>query len=83
MLALRMKLTARNRATFVWFLVAGLLAGSLAWELLERILSQVGLPLRLGVGPVGFDLSVLAVSLTVNPGTVLGAVGGAVLFRII
>jgi hypothetical protein len=68
---------------FAWFLLAGLLAGGLAWELAERILSQFGLPLHVGVGPVGFDLSVLAVSLTFNPGTLLGAVGGVVLFRLL
>jgi len=78
-----MKLTGRNRSTFLWLLVAGLLVGGLAWELLERILSAAGLDLRLGVGPVGFDLSVLAVSLVVNPGTLLGALGGILLFRIL
>jgi hypothetical protein len=77
-----MKLTGRSRSTFLSFLFAGLLAGGLAWELLERILSAFGYDLRLGVGPVGFDLSVLAVSLVVNPGTLLGAVVGIVLFRL-
>ena len=78
-----MKLTGRNRSTFLSFLGAGLLVGGLAWELLERVLAAFGLDLRLGVGPVGFDLSVLAVSLVVNPGTLLGALGGIVLFRIL
>jgi len=78
-----MKLTGRNRPTFLLFLSAGLLVGALAWELLERILSGFGYDLRLGVGPVGFDLSVLAVSLVVNPGTLLGALGGIMLFLIL
>ena len=78
-----MKLTGRNRSTFLTFLSVGLLVGSLAWELLERILAAFGSELRLGVGPVGFDLSVLAVSLVVNPGTLLGALGGVLLFRIL
>jgi hypothetical protein len=78
-----MKLTARNRGTFLLFLGVGLLVGSLTWELLERLLAAFGTELRLGVGPVGFDLSVLAVSLVVNPGTLLGALGGLVLFRML
>ena len=78
-----MKLTGRNRSTFLTFLSVGLLVGSLAWELLERILAAFGSELQLGVGPVGFDLSVLAVSLVVNPGTLLGALGGVLLFRIL
>ena len=77
-----MKLTGRNRSTFLLFLIAGALVGGLAWELLERVLSVFGYDLRLAAGPVGFDLSVLAVSLTVNPGTLLGAVVGIVLFRL-
>ena len=78
-----MKLTGRNRPTFFLFLLAGLLVGVLAWELAERVLSQFGIPLELGIGPVGFDLEVLAVSLTVNPGTFLGALLGLVLFRVL
>lgn len=78
-----MKLTGRNRPTFLLFLLAGLLVGGLAWELAERVLSQFGVPLRVGIGPVGFDLEVLAVSLTVNPGTFLGALVGLVMFRIL
>jgi hypothetical protein len=78
-----MKLTGRNRSTFLTFLGVGLLVGSLAWELLERILAAFGPELQLGVGPVGFDLSVLAVSLVVNPGTLLGALGGVLLFRVL
>ncbi len=78
-----MKLTGRNRGTFLLFLGVGLLVGSLAWELLERVLAAFGSEIHLGAGPVGFDLSVLAVSLVVNPGTLLGALGGLVLFRIL
>ncbi len=83
MLAPPMKLSGRTRSTFVLFLLLGVLIGSLAWELLERILARSGLELGLSLGPVGFDLEVLAFSLVVNPGTVLGALGGAVLFRLL
>lgn len=77
-----MKLTSRNRSTFVLFMLLGLLIGSLAWEVFERILSRFGVGLSLGVGPVGFDISVLVLSLVINPGSLLGALGGALLFRI-
>jgi hypothetical protein len=76
-----MKLTARSRSTFLLFLGLGFLIGSLAWEVLERILAEAGVELALGVGPVGFDLSVLKMSVKVNPGTLLGVLGSVVLFR--
>ena len=62
MLAPPMKLSGRTRSTFVLFLLLGVLIGSLAWELLERILARFGLELGLSLGPVGFDLAVLAFS---------------------
>ena len=40
-----------------------------------------GLESPLTLGPIGFDLSVLAVWLSINPGSVLGAVLGYLLFR--
>jgi hypothetical protein len=75
-----MKLTGRSRSTFVLFLILGVLIGSLAWEVLERVLSRLGVNLGLSLGPIGFDLAVLAVSLVLNPGTILGALGGILLF---
>ncbi|MBN1835962.1 MAG: hypothetical protein JW820_08925 [Spirochaetales bacterium] len=77
-----MKLSNRNRSTFLLFLGLGFLIGSLAWEVLERVLGLFGVGLSLSAGPIGLDLSVLKVSLEVNPGTVLGVIGGVVLFRL-
>jgi hypothetical protein len=76
-----MKLTSRNRSTFLAFLGLGLLVGTLGWEVLERIVLQMGFQLELGVGPVGFDLSVLSVFIKINPGTFIGVLGGIFLFR--
>jgi hypothetical protein len=76
-----MKLNSRNRSTFLWFLGLGFLIGTLAWEVLERVLQHAGLGLSLAVGPVGVDLAVLQVSVMANPGTVLGALAGVILFR--
>jgi hypothetical protein len=76
-----MKLSSRNRSTFLAFLGLGFLVGTLGWEVLERIVQQLGLDLALGIGPVGFDLSVLSVFIKINPGTFIGVLGGIFLFR--
>jgi hypothetical protein len=76
-----MKLSGRNRSTFLAFLALGCLVGALAWEVLERIFLQLGFELTLGIGPVGFDLSVLSVYFKINPGTFIGLLGGIFLFR--
>ena len=76
-------MSSRNRSTFLMFFILGALSGSLGWEVLERVLAQIGVELSLGIGPVGFDLSVLAVTLIINPGTFLGILGGILLFRFI
>lgn len=78
-----MKLNRASRSTFLLFLGLGFLIGSLAWEVLERILEAAGAPLAVGVGPVGFDLSVLKVYVMVNPGTLAGLLGAVALFRLL
>jgi hypothetical protein len=56
--------------------------GSLAWEVLERVLSQLGIDFSLAMQePLQlFDLYVLAITFRANPGTLLGAFGGVFLF---
>ncbi|MBN2553603.1 MAG: hypothetical protein JXB06_12580 [Spirochaetales bacterium] len=76
-----MKLSSRNRSTFVSFLGLGFLIGTLGWEVLERVAVKLGLELSLGIGPVGLDLSVLSVFIKINPGTFIGILGGIFLFR--
>ena len=75
-----MKLTKKNRSSFVLFLLLGILIGSLSWEVLERIVALTGRRMELSIGPVGFDLNVLSVWIRLNPGSFLGAVGGILLF---
>jgi hypothetical protein len=77
-----MKLNSRNRSTFLIFLGLGFLIGTLGWEVLERIVQRMGFELALGVGPVGFDLSVLSIFIKINPGTFIGFLGGIFLFRV-
>lgn len=76
-----MKLTKKNLSTFLWISLLCIVAGTLTWELLERILSQAGIGISLTTDPVGFDLSVLTVYLRINPGSIAGAVAGTFLFR--
>ena len=57
----------------------GAAVGGLAWEVVERVAGQLGVSIDLSVGPVGFDLRVLSVHFLVNPGTVLGLLGGILL----
>ncbi len=75
-----MKLNNRNLSTFLLLLFLGMLVGTLAWEVLERVLGAVGLAFSLQAGPVGFDAGVIAVSIRANPGTFLGIPLGLLVF---
>ncbi|HUZ16862.1 MAG TPA: hypothetical protein VMV68_00630 [Spirochaetia bacterium] len=76
-----MKLIKKNVTPFLLLIVLGIFIGTLAWDIVERIFAQAGLPFNLEVGPIGFDIGVLSLYLRVNPGTFLGAAGGVLLFR--
>lgn len=76
-----MKLSAKNLPVLMRLLLLCMIVGTLAWELLERLLELAGFPLGLSAGPVGFDLRVLAVSAMANPGTLVGIVPAIVLYR--
>jgi hypothetical protein len=76
-----MKLTGKTLSSLALICVLCMLAGGLAWEVLERVALRFGLDVDLSVGPVGFDLSVVALHVTVNPGTFLGLVAAVLLFR--
>jgi len=76
-----MKLNNKTRPILYRFLALGALFGTLVWALAELLAAAAGLPFSLSVGPVGFDIHVLAIWIRVNPGTLLGLVGGIILFR--
>ena len=76
-----MKLTAKNLPAFLRVLVLCLVIGTLAWELVERLLELAGVSLDLSVGPVGFDIEVVALSVMANPGTLIAIVPAVLLFR--
>lgn len=79
-----MKVTKKNLPTLMLFFILGILIGSFAWEILERIVILiVGNPnLSLSLkNPIQlFDIYVLAVSFRANPGTLLGFVTSFILF---
>ena len=77
-----MKLNKKNLGTLIALLLLGALVGSLAWELLERLVRATGTDFSLTMDKALqlFDLYVLAVSFRANPGTIAGLAGGAVLF---
>ena len=76
-----MKLSKRTSSHFILFIVLGLIIGSLCWELIERLVSLSGTTIDLALDPVGFDAGVLQVWLKINPGSLLGAAFGFLLFR--
>ncbi len=76
-----MKLTARTLPLLGRIAVFSMLVGTLAWELVERLLALSGISLSIGVGPIGFDIRVIALTLIANPGTIVGLVPAIVLFR--
>ncbi|MFP4550638.1 MAG: hypothetical protein ACLFNT_07535 [Spirochaetales bacterium] len=76
-----MKLSSKSLPVFTRILVASLAVGTLAWELVERIIALAGRTLDLAVGPIGFDVHVVALWFMLNPGTLLGILPAVLLFR--
>ncbi len=67
-----MKLNKRTMSTLLVLLFLFITVGTLSWELLERILATTGLQIDWSVGPIGFDLRVLALTMQLNPGSLAG-----------
>ncbi len=76
-----MVINRKSLAAFFGLLLLGAIIGSLAWEIVERVVNVSGTPLSLSLSsPLSFDLHVVAMSFRPNIGTFLGAVAGIVLF---
>lgn len=75
-----MKLNSKTRVHLVRFLLLGLIIGTLAWGIIERLFAYAGLPFSLNAGPIGFDIGVLSVHMSVNPGSLIGLALGYRLF---
>lgn len=76
-----MKYTKKNRPVLVKMILLAVLIGTFAWDLFERVLQLMDLPLHIAVGPVGFDLHVISCYLYLNPGTLCGVIGAVILFK--
>lgn len=75
-----MKLIKKNAGIFTLLFFLGLITGTFTWEILERIITLAGSAIDLSVGPFGIDLDVISVYIKVNPGSLLGAAAGVILF---
>ena len=76
-----MKLSSRTQNTFMTMFLLWSIVGTLAWELLVRVLALFGPDLDLSVGPVGFDVEVVRLYVQFNPGTLAGVILAVILFR--
>lgn len=77
-----MKLIKKNIPPLIILISLGLIIGTLAWGILDRLISHLtGKIFDLSVGPIGFDIGVLKFYIMVNPGSILGSLGGGLLFR--
>ncbi|MFP4383211.1 MAG: hypothetical protein ACLFST_06305 [Spirochaetia bacterium] len=76
-----MKLTKKNSGPLTLLIILSMVVCTLAWYIIERISAAAGAPFSLSVGPIGFDIGVLAVHLRVNPGTIIGLPCGYFVFK--
>jgi|APSaa5957512622_1039677.scaffolds.fasta_scaffold345274_2 hypothetical protein len=78
-----MKLTKKNLQPLLFVILLTMVAGSLAWFIIELIFTKIGIPFSLSTGRIGFDIEIIAFYFNMNPGTVLGIFAGFFIFRII
>jgi hypothetical protein len=79
-----MDLKKKNFPVLFGFLCLGMVIGSLGWEIIERLLASMGSSLSFTMKePVGFNLYVIAVYVRANLGTILGAISGILLFKVL
>ena len=76
-----MKVSNKNLDRFIGFLILCSVMGTLCWRLVEVVLNLGGIGFSLTAGPVGFDIGVMSLYLSINPGTPLGFAGGWLLFK--
>jgi hypothetical protein len=73
--------TNKNLDKFIGFLLIFCVMGTLAWELFQTVMGFAGFSIDLTAGPVGFDIEVLSLYIKLNPGTLIGAAIGYLLFK--
>ena len=75
------KLNGKNLPVLIRLLLLSMVVATIAWELIERLIALGGGSLDLSLGPVGFDIGVIALWIQANPGTLIGIVPAIILFR--
>jgi hypothetical protein len=66
---------------FLGLMFLGAFVGSLGWEVVERIVQAAGNEISLSLAtPVSLDLHVFALAFRPNLGTLVGGIGGIILF---
>ena len=79
-----MDLNKKNFPILLTFIILGMIIGSIGWEILERLITTLGGTLALTLEkPIGFDLYVISLFFRVSLGTLLGALSGIILFKVI
>lgn len=77
-----MKLTQKSAPVLTRFLLLGTIAGTLLWFTIATILDRAAsLDAYLMWEPVGIQLAIIELSIRLNPGSLLGLVVGALLFK--
>ncbi len=80
-----MKFNKKNLLSFFIIFFSFILFGSLFWEILEKLLHNMGIELSLTTeNPIQIlDLYVLSISIRANPGSIIGTATGIIFFKII
>jgi hypothetical protein len=74
----------KSLPVFLGLMFIGAVIGSLGWEILERIIQAAGGGFSLTLEhPIILDVHVLVISLLPNIGTLLGGIGGVILFFLV
>jgi hypothetical protein len=78
-----MDLNKKYFPIFLSFIILGMIIGSIGWEIFERLIRTWGSTFSLTLeNPIGFDLYIISFFFRVNVGTLLGAVSGVILFKV-
>lgn len=76
-----MKISKKTLGTFLGFIFLGLIVGTIIWEILELLISGIANNvISITTKPLGFDLGAIAFFIRLNPGSLVGLIGGWILF---
>jgi uncharacterized membrane-anchored protein YjiN (DUF445 family) len=79
-----MDLNKKNFHILLSLIVLGMIIGTLGWEIIERLAASWGGKLSLTIEkPIGFDLYVISFFLRINMGSLIGALSGVILFKVL